>query len=529
MANIADHLFEQAKARGDKLALVYEGRNYTFSEIAEQVRIVAGGLSHAGVGVGSRVGLMMNSQPEFIFFEQAVFALGGVLSPLNIFYKRSEILHAISSCDLEFMIIGREFVDSLTALGDVGTESLRLVIALDLDVAKESRTIQSADQIARSGKRIEAPVSLSGEAIALMLNTSATTGKAKGVMLSIDNIRANYDPTPQWLGLDADTVILATLPLYNTFGLNQCINALMVTGGTMVLMQRFDAGRCLEAIEKYRCTFFPAVPTMLQKIFDHPEAATSDLSSIKRIMTGAAPVPAALLERIYAAMGRDTVVMTGYGLTEGTAIVALEHIELDADGRVRRPKSIGRALPGIELRVETVDGREAVPGEVGEICIRGPNVMSGYYKSPEQTALAIVGGWLRTGDLGLVDSGGFTYIVDRKKDVIIRGGQNIYPADIEEVIYHCSGVGEVAVVAAPDGRFGEVPVAFVAPRLGATISEDAILAKCREELAYYKVPAAIHVLPELPKGPTGKILRRELRAAPDAGFGATGATSTAEI
>jgi long-chain acyl-CoA synthetase len=278
-------------------------------------------------------------------------------------------------------------------------------------------------------------------------------------------------------------------------------------------MQRFDAGRCLAAIQDYRCTFFPAVPTMLQKLFDHPDIAKYDLSSISRIMTGAAPVPAALLERIYAAMGSDTVVMTGYGLTEATAIVSLDHIALNAAGKVVRPKSIGRVLPGIEMRLVGEGGKPVTVGEVGEICVRGPNVMEGYYKMPEETALAIVDGWLHTGDLGVVDKEGFAYIVDRKKDVIIRGGQNIYPADIEEVIYHYPGVSEVAVVGVADESLGEVTIAFVALKPGVVVAEEDIIARCKQELAYYKVPASIRFLPELPKGPTGKILRRELRVA----------------
>jgi long-chain acyl-CoA synthetase len=344
-----------------------------------------------------------------------------------------------------------------------------------------------------------------------MLNTSATTGKAKGVMLSLANLRANYDSTPDWLGLDSATVILCALPLYNTFGLNQCINALMVTGGSMVLMQRFDATQCVEAIERRRCTFFPGVPTMLQKLFDHPKAPKHDLSSISRIMTGAAPVPAALLERVHAFMGPDTIVMTGYGLTEGSAIAALERIELDAAGKVKRPKSIGKPLPGIELRILREDGGDAAPGEIGEICMRGPNVMLGYYNMPQDTSAALAGGWLHTGDLGMFDAEGFAYIVDRKKDIIIRGGQNIYPAEIEEVIYHFPGVREVAVIGAPDAALGEVPVAYIAMKPDEKVSAEALIVHCKEELAYFKVPTAVHFLPELPKGPTGKILRRALR------------------
>ncbi len=511
MSNLADHLFRQARERGDKRALVYEGSEYSFGDIADRVRKLAGGLAAAGVGVGTRVGLMMHSRPEFIFYQQAIFALGAVVSPLNIFYRRNELVHAIRSCDLEYLIVGEEFVERLPEDDPEGTSSLRRIFVTGEGAGTGSR-LAPASQLASSGTPIDAPVQLPGDSVGMMLNTSATTGKAKGVMLTLANIGFNYDSTPQWLGLNEDTVTLCALPLYNTFGLNQCINALMVTGGTMVLMQRFDPEQCIRLIERYRCTFFPGVPTMLQKLFDHPAAHEHDLSSITRIMTGAAPVPAALLERIYAFMGRDTVVMTGYGLTEGTAIATLEHIELDEDGKVRRPKSIGKILPGIELRIVKEDGTDAGIGEVGEICLRGANVMLGYYKMPADTAIALADGWLHTGDLGMFAEDGHGYIVDRKKDIIIRGGQNIYPADIEEVIYQVPGVSEVAVVGVPDEELGEVPVAYVATLPGSDVSAEALIAECKRDLAYYKVPATIHFLPELPKGPTGKILRRGLRS-----------------
>lgn len=511
MANLADHLFRQARERGEKRALVFEGQDYSFGEITERVCKLAGGLSAAGVGVGTRVGLMMHSRPEFIFFQQAIFALGAIVSPLNIFYRRNELVHAIRSCDLEYLIVGEEFLDQLPEPHAEGTETLREIFVLGAKGSVGTH-LASADELMSKGTRIDAPVQIPESSVGMMLNTSATTGKAKGVMLTLANIGFNYDSTPQWLGLDGNTVTLCALPLYNTFGLNQCINALMVTGGTMVLMQRFDPEQCIKLIEKYRCTFFPGVPTMLQKLFDHPTAPKHDLSSISRIMTGAAPVPAALLERIYTVMGRDTVVMTGYGLTEGTAIATLEHIELDAQGKVKRPKSIGRILPGIELRIIKEDGADAVLGEVGEICMRGANVMLGYYKMPQDTATALADGWLHTGDLGMFAEDGHGYIVDRKKDVIIRGGQNIYPADIEEVIYKVPGVSEVAVIGVADETLGEVPVAYVATRPHAEISAEALIAECKKELAYFKVPAAVHFLPELPKGPTGKILRRGLRS-----------------
>ncbi len=512
MPNLADHLFRQARERGEKIGLVFGERAFSFAELARAVREIAGGLAAAGIGPGKRVGLMLPSRPDFILHQQAIFALGGIVSPLNIFYRRGEIRHVLESCDLDILLIDREFLPNLPQETDLAGLPLRAILVPDLPPEEAHGLIAPVPR----GDPIDGPVDLPPEAIGMMLNTSATTGKSKGVLLSIANLRANYDRTPEWLGLDGADTILCALPLYNTFGLNQGINATFVTGGTLVLLPRFDALACLEAIARHGCSFLPAVPTMLQKMIDHPQARSFDLRSVRRILTGAAPVPAALLGRIRENMGADTAVMTGYGLTEATAIVALDHIELDEAGRVMRPKSLGHVLPGIEMAIMTLDGEVARAGEVGEIVIRGPNVMAGYYKEPEQTERALAGGWLHSGDLGTQDTDGCFYIVDRMKDVIIRGGQNIYPIDVEEALYQVPGVGEVAVVGRPDEALGEVVVAFVAARAGASLTTDALFAHCKAELAYYKVPAEIHLLDELPKGPTGKILRRQLRThSPD--------------
>jgi long-chain acyl-CoA synthetase len=339
MPNLANHLFRQANTQPDKIALSWQDENINFGALADRVLAMAGRLAAAGVSTSAHVGLMMPTCPEFIIVQQALFALGATFTPLNIFYKPGELAHVIESCDLEWLIIPDEYRDRMPT-----RTSLKGVIDVDgLPPAPPLTAIADLPETA----------------IGMMLNTSATTGKSKGVMLSLANIAANYDRTPQWLGLSAQTVTLCALPLYNTFGLNQCINALMVTGGSMVLMPRFDALACLQAIARHRCTFFPAVPTMLQKLFDHPDTAAHDLSSVTHIMTGGAPVPAALLERVNAAMGPDTEVLTGYGLTEGTAIATLERIELDETGKIKRPKSIGKLLPGIEARIVAEDGTDA--------------------------------------------------------------------------------------------------------------------------------------------------------------------------
>lgn len=506
MPNVADHLFRQARERGDKTALVFEGRRTSFAQLADQVRVIAGGLKAQGVGPGTRVAVMLPSRPEFILAQYAVLMLGAIFSPLNIFYRRSELLHSVESCDIEILIVAQDYLDRLPDLGAPEMASLKRIFVVG--EAPPGEPFTAFAELERGGA-VTGPTDLSASAVAFMLNTSATTGKAKGVMLSIANIASNYDLSPGWLGIEENSIIVCALPLYNTFALNQCINATMVTGCTLVLLSRFEPASCIAAIEEWRGSYFPGVPTMLQKLFDHPDAATHDLSSIRTIMTGAAPVPAAMIERIQKTMGPDTIVITGYGLTEGTAILSLKRVELDAKGHVVRPKSMGRVMPGVEVKILRDDGQEAATGDVGEICARGPNVMLGYYKKPEDTAMALSGGWLHTGDLGHFDEDGFLYIVDRKKDIIIRGGQNIYPADIEDVLYRHPGVREVAVIGQHDETLGEVPVAYVAADAGVT--EDSLIALCQRELAYYKTPAAIHFLAELPKGPTGKILRRGLR------------------
>lgn len=502
MFNRANALFAREIDCADNTAIHFEGSEMSFATLARQVRDMAGALLALGVRRGVHVGLLLPASPEFIIVEQALFAIGAPITPVNILYRPAEIAHAVDCCDLVFIVTTETLASTAsTAL----PTSCRLLL---IDTEARSATGGSIPAaLAASAPLAELAVVSASDPVFHLL-TSATTGKAKGVILTAGNLAANYDRTPAWLGIDASDVILCALPLYNTFGLNQCINAMLVTGATLVLLPRFDAARAIEATSEFGCTFLPAVPTMLQKIFDHPEASGARLQSLRRIMTGGAPVPSALLQRIIAA-SPSVQVLTGYGLTEGTALVTLTEVRLNADGELERGRTIGRVLDGMELGIVDHTGEHCPPGTAGEIVVAGPNLMAGYYNAPDDTATALRGGWLYTGDIGYIDAEGYSYIVDRKKDVIIRGGQNIYPVDIEEVLYQVPGVAEVAVVGREDEMMGEVPIAFVAGT--ATLAVDALLEHCREHLARYKVPANIEILTELPKGPTGKILRRALR------------------
>ena len=510
MSNRAQHVFARAADCPHKIAIIFEGEKYTFADLANLVRKAAGGFAQLGIGRASRVGIMIPSSPQFIIAQQALFAIGAIVTPLSIFYRPAEVVHATESCDIEFLVMASNLQDRVAVDSSSRPSTLRSVILVDDEVPAQHRHAQSlADAIAAS-QPVDHLATVAEDDVVMLLLTSATTGKSKGVMLTAGNLTANYDRTPFWLGLDREAVILCALPLYNTFGLNQCINAMMVTGATLVVLPRFDAERCIDAIEEHRCTFVPAVPTMLQKIVDHPRAGDNRLGSVTKILTGGAPVPAALLRRVLAA-APDAEVLSAYGLTEGTALVTLTPVKLGEDGDVEHGRTIGRVLDGITLAIADDDGRLLGTGEVGEIVIRGPNVMLGYHRAPADTAIALADGWLHSGDIGYVDDDGYVFIVDRKKDVIIRGGQNIYPADIEEVIYQIAGVAEVGVVGIKDDLLGEVPVAFIALLPGADVSLATILERCVKDLARYKIPVQVHFLRELPKGPTGKILRRELR------------------
>ena len=509
MTNRVDGLLRQSREGGDKVAIRFGNCTISFAELAEQVQKAAGGLRLLGIGAGTRVGIMMPCQPEFVIVQQALFLLGATVSPINVYYRPAELAHAVRTCDLHYVVLASDLRDRLPL--HLRQDMPDLLDAITIDSEADEPGFRSLPRASHAAAPVLEPVPVAADDIAMLLNTSATTGKSKGVMLTAGNLAANYDRTPGWLNLGRADVILCALPLYNTFGLNQCINAMTSTGATLVLLPRFDAGKCMDAIRRHACTFLPAVPTMLQKILDEPGQSAHALASLRLIMTGGAPVPAAMLARLKKVLDPAARVVTGYGLTEATALVTLADVELGPDGAVVRGRTIGRVLDGMWLGVADDHGRVLAAGETGEFVIRGPNLMKGYFQSPDDTSVALAGGMLHTGDIGYLDADGYAYIVDRKKDVIIRGGQNIYPADIEEVLYGVSGVAEVGVVGIDDPLLGEVPIAYVALAPGIELTGETLLARCREELAPYKLPAAIRFMAELPKGPTGKILRRELR------------------
>lgn len=340
---------------------------------------------------------------------------------------------------------------------------------------------------------------------AVIIYTSGTTGRPKGAELSHFQLFMNCTVSSGLFGIEPDDVAMAVLPFFHIYGLSSIINCTVRHGGTMSLVPRFDAQAVVEAMERHGVSVFVGVPTMYQALMQ-VDTAGRDLARLRVASSGGAAMPEALMKAFEQKFG--ILILEGYGLSETASTAVMNQ---GADNR--RPLSIGKPIWGVELRIIDADGKDLPSGaqNVGEILLRGHNVMKGYYRDPEGTAQALRNGWLHTGDLAYRDEDGFVFVVDRIKDLIIRGGYNVYPREVEEVLYAHPSVAEAAVVGRPDERLGEEVVAVVAVRPGAGQDAEALIAHCRENLAGYKCPREILFMAELPKNGSGKLLKRELR------------------
>ncbi len=344
---------------------------------------------------------------------------------------------------------------------------------------------------------------------AVILYTSGTTGVPKGAELTHANLLRNAEVTATTL-LDTGPgdVVMGCLPLFHSFGLTCGLNAAVLGGACLALLPRFDPGAALEMISREKVTIFEGVPTMYAALLHHPDAARADTSSLRVCVSGGAALPLEILRGFEDTFGCP--ILEGYGLSETSPVASFNHPD-----RPRKPGSIGTPVAGVQMRVVDDAGAEVPPGQVGEVVIRGHNVMKGYWKNPDATAAAIPDGWFRTGDLARVDEDGYFFIVDRKKELIIRGGYNVYPREVEEALYEHPGVAAVAVVGIPHESLGEEVGAAVALKPGATATPDELQEFARDRVAAYKYPRQVWLVEQLPKGPTGKILRREVRPPAD--------------
>jgi long-chain acyl-CoA synthetase len=444
---------------------------------ADRVARAAALLDRLGVGAGDVVALAMPNRVELIIALFAAWRLGAAATPVNPALTPTEMQYQVDDAGAKVVI------------GD----------GLELDA-----TVVDVDALAAEPSIHRAPVESRPAALALLIYTSGTTGKPKGVMLDHANIAAMCDMTRAGLGITAVDHSLLILPLFHVNGIVVGTLTPLLAGGRVTVAGRFSPKTFVEFLERIRPTYFSAVPAIYAMLTSIPAAETADTSSLRIVVCGAAPMPAELIARVEDVLG--VALVEGYGLSEGSCASTLNPY----DG-VRKPGTVGLPLPGQEVRVVDQLGTPVPQGERGEIVIRGANVMRGYLNRPEDTAKTIVDGWLHTGDVGVFDEDGYLRIVDRIKDMIIRGGENIYPKEIETALYSHDGVLEAAVVGRPDDVLGEVVLAYVAVRPAPAVMVEELEALCAQRLAKYKRPVGIQILAALPKNPIGKIDKPALR------------------
>ncbi len=486
----------------------------TYRELAAQAEEVTRALIAAGIRTGDTVAIWGHNIREWVVAATGIHGAGGVVVPLNTRFKGFEAFDVLtrSHAKLLFAVeefVGNRYLDMLRA--EAADRPLPPIVILrgaevegtsswaDFLASGASVTPEAAQARAAS----VAPTDLSD-----ILFTSGTTGRSKGVMVTHEQTTRVFTTWANTVGLRAGDRMLLVNPFFHSFGYKAGICACILTGATIVPEPAFDIERVLARIETERITAFPGPPTVYLSILNHPDRANHDLSSLRLAVTGAAAVPVEMIERMRNELTFETIV-TAYGLTESTGTITICRPDDDAE---TISHTSGRAIEGVEVKIVDTDGNDVPAGDPGEILCRGYNVMVGYLDDPEATAEAIdADGWLHTGDIGVMDERGYVQITDRTKDMFIIGGNNAYPAEIENFLLGHPAIAQAAVVGMPDERMGEVGVAFVIPRAGATVDPDEVIAWSREKMANYKVPRKVFVVESLPTNPSGKILKFELR------------------
>jgi long-chain acyl-CoA synthetase len=435
---------------------------------------------------------MLPNCPEVLQAYAGILKVGGVVVPVVFLLGPAEVRHVLDHSGARILVTSPELAGKAEGWTGrvimVGGEGPGQTAYADL-LAREPDTFITLER---------AP-----EDLAVILYTAGTTGAPKGVALSHRNLLANARSAAALYELDRTRWSLAVLPLSHSYGLTLS-NTSSILGTRAVLLRWFSPELVLEAIQRHRVQQMSGVPTMFAYLLHYPDADRHDTSSMLVWGSGAAPLPVEIVGPFERKFGGR--LLEGYGLTEAAPVVSAHRMSGE-----RRLGSVGQALPGVEIRIADDDDRPLPAGEVGEVCVRGDNVMLGYYRMPEETARVVRGGWLHTGDMGRLDADGFLWIVERKKDLIIRGGFNVYPREVEDVLYAHPAVAEAAAIGVPDPLLGEDVCAFVVLKSGAAASADALIAFCQERLAKFKCPREVRFVDGLPKSPIGKILRKELR------------------
>ncbi len=493
--NLGSALQASAAEHGSRIALRWNDAVFSFEKLDRAARGVATSLRARGVRRGDRVALFVPNVPDFTIAYFGILYAGATVVPLNVLLSEREVAYHLEDSGARILIAHPLF--GAAARGGAAQRGAEIVWA----GGNESPTVTELAE----AEPVTALADTGADDTAVILYTSGTTGKPKGAELSHSNLFVNCSVVvPKLLPVEPDVVMLATLPLFHSFGQTCIQNACLAAGASFTLLPRFSPAEALAIIERDRVTHFAGVPTMYFALLHHEPERRHDLSSLRYCMSGGAPMPVEVMKSFEARF--SVPILEGYGLSETSPVASFNVLD-----RPRKPGSIGYPVWGVEMKIADSEGREMPDGERGEIWIRGHNVMKGYLNRPEANAEALRDGWFRSGDIGIRDADGAFHIVDRVKDMILRGGFNVYPREIEEVLFAHEAVQEAAVIGVPHERHGEEIKAFVVRKAESELSEQELIAFARERLAAYKYPRIVEFVEMLPKGPTGKILKRELR------------------
>jgi long-chain acyl-CoA synthetase len=492
MANLTQMLQDTVEQHGDRTAIKLDDLEIDYNALDAGTKAVAGFLKSKGVGPGDRVGLMLPNLPYFPFAFYGVLRLGASVVPMNPLLKEREVAFHLGDSGAKVLVAWNQFADEARAgAEEAGAD------CIVIEPGEFEKQVGEAEPVEDIADRDDGDT-------ALILYTSGTTGKPKGAELTHDNLRSATQISVDLVDSSPETVTFGALPLFHVFGLTSGLNSCVRVGACLTLLPRFDPGKALEIVQRDKVTTFLGVPTMYAAMLHHDEHDSFDTSSLDLCVSGGAAMPVEILRGFEEAF--DCKILEGYGMSETCAIASFNRPD-----RERKPGSIGIPVPDVEMKVVDGEGKEVPQGEVGEILIRGPVVMKSYWNREDATKDTLdEDGWLHSGDMASVDEDGYFFIVDRKKDMIIRGGFNVYPRELEEVLYEHPAVAEAAVVGIPHDSLGEEVGAAVALKAGQDVSTDELRDYVKQRVAAYKYPRVVWIADELPKGPTGKILKREI-------------------
>ncbi|MGQ9557757.1 MAG: long-chain-fatty-acid--CoA ligase [Desulfurispora sp.] len=504
-----DFLTEAAERCPQRTALIFAGVQIPYTMLHTLVEKTALALYNLGVRKGDRVALMAPNCPQYVVGFLAIQKIGAVVAQVNPMYVERELEHLLNDSGARVIIAYDAFYQRIANVKDVTPLEHVIVFSLGQPAPGIPEGVWRADQLAMSAQGQLPAVEIDPvNDLAVLQYTGGTTGISKGAMLTHRNIVANALQVTAWFNgcRYGEETVLSVLPFFHSYGMTTCVNFGIANAATLVILPRFDIEALMQAINTYKPTLFPGVPTMYIAVNNYPQLEKYDVRSIRYCISGSAPLPVEVAQKFEELTGGCLV--EGYGLSETSPVT-----HCNAMIGQRKVGSIGMPLPDTLARVVDLETgtRTLPPGEAGELCIKGPQVMKGYWNMPEETALALRNGWFYTGDIAKMDEDGFFYIVDRKKDMIIAGGFNIYPREIEEVLFEHPAIMEAVVAGVPDRYRGETVKAYIVLKEGASLTEEEVIAYCRSKLAAYKVPRLVEFRSELPKTAVGKVLRRFLR------------------